>query len=325
LSLFQGLVNAFDAPARQAFVVEMVEDRADLPNAIALNSSMFNGARLLGPAIAGILTWKVGEAMCFTIDAVSYLAVLVALLMMTLKPHAPQINQQGAWRALREGFAYAMGFAPVTALLLLAAVISFTVAVFQTLLPLFADAVASPGQGAAAFGFLGTAIGVGALAGALYLATRRTVVGLGTVIAISAALSGAAMIGFAVTHELWLMLMTCAISGFGMIVTFAASNTVLQTLVEDDMRGRLMSFFVVAVMGAAPLGSLAGGWLADRIGNEAALVYSGIASMIVAAVFMIKLPSLRAMVRPILVRKGVIPEVAEGLAVANRVNASQES
>jgi MFS family permease len=314
LSIFQGLINAFDAPARQAFVVELVENRADLPNAIALNSSMFNGARLLGPAIAGIMIFKLGEAMCFTIDAISYLAVLLALLMMRLRTAEVEIVRKGAWRELREGLAYAVGFTPVRALLLLSALISLTVGAFQTLMPIFADNVAQPGQGSWVFGFMGAAVGVGALGGAIYLASRRTVVGLGRVIAAAAALAGAGMMAFAATGNLPLMFVTCVFAGFGMIVTFAASNTLLQTIVEDDMRGRLMSFFVLAVMGAAPLGSLVCGWIADRAGESRTVIGAGAVSIMGAVIFLLQIPALRTIIRPIYIRKGIIPEVAAGLA-----------
>ncbi|HEY7090214.1 MAG TPA: MFS transporter [Tepidisphaeraceae bacterium] len=313
LSVFQGLINVFDAPARQAFVVEIVEHRADLANAIALNSSMFNGARLIGPAIAGFLIAAVGEAMCFSIDAVSYLAVLIALLMMRLPRVHSHPREHSAWRELRDGFRYSIGFAPVRAMLILAGLISFTVGAFQTLMPIFADEAAPAGRGAAVFGFLGAAVGVGSLAGAVYLASRRTVVGLGKVIAVAAGLGGVAMIGFAASHSLLLMMITCVFAGFGMIVTFAGSNTLLQTMVEDEMRGRLMSFFIVAVMGAAPLGSLIAGWVADRIGDARTTELAGAISVAAALLFLVKLPALRVLVRPIYIRKGIIPEVAAGL------------
>lgn len=325
LSIFQGVVNAFDAPARQAFVVEMVDDREDLANAIALNSSMFNGARLLGPAVGGILIASVGEAVCFTIDAVSYLAVLIALLMMKLLPREVHPRPASAWKELSDGFKYALGFEPVRALLLLAGFISFTVASLQTLLPIFADSVAPPTHGAAVYGFLGAAQGVGALAGAIYLASRRTVVGLGRVIAFTAALAGASMIAFASVNSLQVMLFTGVLAGFGSIVTFAASNTLLQTIVEDDMRARLMSFFVLAIMGAAPLGSLAAGWVADRAGSSRTVIAAGILSMIASGLFYLRIPILRPLVREIYVRKGILPQVAEGLRVADRLNTADEA
>jgi MFS family permease len=324
LSIFQGLINAFDAPARQAFVVELVTNREDLPNAIALNSSMFNGARLLGPAIAGLMIARLGEAWCFTIDAISYLAVLVALLVMKLAPRAIEPRTSSAWRDFEEGFRYALGFAPVRALLVLAGLISLTVGAFQTLMPIFAEDVA-PEHGAAVFGFLGAAAGVGALAGAIYLASRRTVVGLGRVIAVSAAVAGVAMIGFAATSNLPFMLISSALAGFGSIVTFAGCNTLLQTVVEDFMRGRLMSFFIVSVMGAAPLGGLVAGWIADRSTVNATVLGAGVISIAFAALFYLRIPAMRELIRPIYIKKGILPEVATALAAADRLNTADEA
>lgn len=311
LSVFQGVVNAFDAPARQAFVVEVISDRDDLPNAIALNSSMFNGARLIGPAVAGLLIANIqgnGVAWCFAIDAISYAAVIIALLLMTLAPHVPRVIQHSIWRELREGFTYATGFPPVRALLLLSALLSLTIMAFQTLMPIFANEV-SETDGAVVFGFLGAATGLGALAGALFLATRRTVLGLGRSIAIAAMLAGVAMSAFALTRSLPIMLLTAPLAGLGMIVTFAASNTLLQTIVEDHMRARLMSFFVLAVMGAAPLGSLICGWTADIIGESRTVFIAGLISVLGGLIFLARLPSWRAIVRPIYVRKGILPEI----------------
>jgi MFS family permease len=324
LSIFQGLINAFDAPARQAFVVELVEDRNDLPNAIALNSTMFNGARLIGPAVGGLIIATVGEAVCFTIDAVSYFAVIVALLMMRLRPRVLQPHPHGPWKDLREGFAYAAGFPPVRALLLIAALVSFMLSIYQTLLPLFADAVAAPGHGAAVFGFLGAAAGLGALAAAIYLSSRRTVAGLGQVIALAALLAGVALIGFAATRSLPMMYLTSIAAGFGLIVTFASCNTLLQTLVDDHLRGRLMGFYVVAVMGAAPLGSLAAGWLSNHLNESWAVALAGGSCIVGALLFFLNLPALRTIVRPIYIKKGILPEVATGLAHADRLHTADE-
>jgi MFS family permease len=312
LCIFQGVINAFDAPARQAFVVEIVDRRDDVPNAIALNSSMFNGARLIGPAIAGILIAKIGEAACFTIDAVSYLAVLIALMMMHLKKRPVIAASHSMWKDMREGVAYAAGFPPVRALLALAGFISLTVAAFQTLMPIFALRV-SVEHGAMAFGFLGAATGVGALGGAVFLASRRTVRGLGRVVATAAMLAGVSMFAFGLIRSFPLMLALGALTGYGMIVNFAGCNTMLQTIVEDRMRARLMSFFVVAIMGAAPLGSLVSGWIADRIGASGTMMIAGGISVAAAAYFLTRLPALRELIRPIYISKGIIPEVATGL------------
>jgi MFS family permease len=281
---------------------------------------MFNGARLFGPAVGGLMIARLGEGACFLIDAISYLAVLAALLAMKLRKPETTIPRKNALRELREGFRYAIGFAPVRTLLLLCAFISGTVGVYQTLMPMFAKLGRTPEQGAAVFGFLGAAVGVGALGGAIYLASRRSVVGLGRVIAFCAGLAGVAIAVFAMTPSLPVLLLTSTVAGFGMIITFAASNTLLQTIVEDEMRGRLMSFFILAVMGTAPLGSLAGGWIANRIGEPRTVLFCGIASIIAAVLFMLSLPSMRSMVRPIYVKRGIIPEFATGLAAAQHID-----
>jgi MFS family permease len=319
LNVFQGFINAFDAPARQAFVVEMIEGREDLPNAIALNSSMFNGARLLGPAIAGLLIAATNEGICFAIDTVSYFAVIVALLLMHVKRSPAPVERKHPLQELREGFKYAFGFPPVRAILLLAGIVSLAVSAYQTLLPLFVDHLENEDHGARVFGYLGTAIGVGALGGAIYLASRRSVVGLGRIIALASALIGVSLIAFAYVHMLWLGLLLAAISGLGSIISFAAGNTMLQAIVDDHMRGRLMSFYIMAVMGTAPLGALVAGWLAtpDRLGESLTVAICGLISIGAAIFFLLKLKMLRKLVRPIYVKKGIIPEVATGLQQAN--------
>lgn len=319
LNVFQGLVNAFDAPARQAFVVDLVERREDLSNAIALNSSMFHGARLIGPAVAGIIIAALSEGVCFAIDAVSYLAVIIALLMMIVPRTKALSTHEHPLRQLHSGIKYTFGFAPVRSVLLLAAFMSLTVSAFQTLIPIFATDLAPKAHGAAIFGFLSAAGGLGALGGAIYLASRRSVVGLGRIIAMAGVLLGAAMIAFAITHMLWLAILMAIIGGCGMTITFAASNTILQALVEDSMRGRLMSFFIMAVMGTAPMGSLIAGITAIRIGEVRTIVFAGIFSVLAALLFMVKLPALRKEVRPIYVKKGILPEVAVGLQQENRI------
>jgi MFS family permease len=321
LNAFQGFVNAFDAPARQAFVVEMIERREDLGNAIALNSSMFNGARLLGPAIAGLLIAATSEGVCFLIDAISYFAVIIALLMMVVHRGSKNVERKHPLHELWEGFKYAFGFPPVRAILLLGAMMSIAVSAFQTLLPLFVPSLTTPEHEPRIFGFLGTAVGVGALAGAIYLAARRTVVGLGRIIALAGFLLGGSIACFAATNSLGLALMMAAISGLGSIISFAAGNTMLQAMVDDHMRGRLMAFYIMAVMGTAPLGSLIGGWIAtpQLLGVARTVELSGLLCIVSSGLFMLNLPMLRKLVRPIYVRKGIIPEVATGLAQANEI------
>ena len=318
LGLVQGVLNAFDMPARQAFLVEMVGRKEDLPNAIALNSSLVNGARLLGPTAAGVIIALTGEAWCFLIDAVSYTAVIVALLMMDVpRREAPAGPRTPLLRGLREGLVYAFGFPPIRALLLMSALISLAGMPYTVLLPVFAEDILK--EGPYALGLLSGASGVGALAGALYLASRRSVLGLGRVIVLAAALFGAALVGFALSRSLWLSLGLMVLSGLGLMVQMAASNTILQTIVEDDKRGRVMSLYSMAFLGMAPFGSLLAGVVADWLGAPWAVALGGIACVLAAAAFAVRLPFLRTLVRPIYVQRGIVPEIAVGIEAATTI------
>nr|WP_232380071.1 MFS transporter [Polyangium fumosum] len=311
LSVFQGFINAFDTPARQAFVVEMVEERADLPNAIALNSSMVNAARLLGPSVAGVLIAAVGEGMCFLIDAVSYLAVIASLLMMRLTPAATTSAHSRILAELRDGFRYAASFAPIRAILLLLALVSLTGVPYTVLMPVFAARVV--GGGPHSLGLLMGASGVGAVAGALLLASRRSVLGLGRTVVIAGGLFGAGLIAFSFSRWLPLSMVMMVLVGGGMMVQMAASNTLLQTLVDENKRGRVMSFYTMAFFGMVPFGSLAAGWLGARFGAPMTVRLGGVVTLGGVAVFLHKLPALRRAVRPIYVRLGILPEIAAGL------------
>ncbi len=307
LSVFQGLINAFDVPARQSMVVQMVEDRDDLPNAIALNSSMVNGARLIGPAIAGVLIAAVGEGWCFFIDAVSYLAVIASLLLMRIPSRVRAVRSTHVLHEMKDGFRYVMGFAPIRSILLLLAVVSLMGMPYTVLLPVIARKVL--GGGAGTLGMLTASSGLGALCGALYLASRRSVLGLGRVIVVSTALFGLGLIGFSRAGVLWMALSLMLVTGGGMMLQMAASNTVLQTVVEEDKRGRVMSLFAMAVFGSVPFGSLLAGVLADRIGAENTILVGGTVCVGAAGIFFRALPELQRMVRPIYVRMGILPEI----------------
>jgi MFS family permease len=274
LSLFLGIVNAFDTPIRQAMVVEMIDNRDDLGNAIALNSSMVNAARLVGPSIAGILIATVGEGLCFLLNAVSYVAVIMALTAMTMTPKYGRTRGPQIWQAWREGVTYAFGSPPIKSVLLLLAVVSFMGMPYATLLPIFAQEVLH--GGAQTLGFLMGAAGIGALAGAMFLASRDTVLGLEMVMVVAAAIFGSGLIAFAQSRVVWLSLGLMVVSGFGMMVQMAASNTLVQTLVDDDKRGRVMSLYTMCLRGMVPLGSLVAGGLASYIGAPATLTVGGI-------------------------------------------------
>ncbi len=311
LSLLLGFINALDVPARQSFLLQMLDRREDLTNAIALNSSMVNGARLIGPAIAGFLIAGAGEALCFLINGLSYIAVIAGLLMMRLQPKARGGRQTAVLESLLEGFRYAFGFSPIRSLLLLLALVSMAGASYSQLLPIFAQQILH--GDARTQGFLISATAVGALTGALYLAGRRSVRGLGRVIAWAPAVFGAGLIALGLSTRLWLTLLVMPVIGLAMMVHMASTNTLLQTIVEDDKRGRVMSFYSMAFMGTVPLGSLLAGILAHLIGAPLTVILGGICCIVGTVVFLRRLPALRKLIRPIYVRQGIIPEAPADL------------
>jgi len=308
LQCAQGIINAVDMPARQAFVVEMIEDRRDLPNAIALNSSMVNAARLLGPSIAGVLIAGVGEGACFSIDALSYVAVIISLVIMRVAPRPNVQHPRRVLVELAEGFRYAAGSVPIRSVLLLLALVSLMGMPYAVLMPAVASEVLHGGPGT--LGLLMASSGLGALAGALYLASRQSVLGLGRIIALCAAGFGAGLIAFSRSRDLWLSVLLMAPTGMAMMVQMAASNTVLQTIVDEDKRGRVMSFYAMAFFGTAPIGSLFAGVVASRFGAPAAILAGGIACVAGAIAFFKALPAVRAATRPIYVRLGILPDSA---------------
>lgn len=322
LNLFQGAVNAFDMPARQSFVIEMVEDHEDLGNAIALNSSLVNGARLIGPSVAGMLIAAVGEGYCFLIDGFSYLAVIASLLMMTVALRSVEHVQQGVISELREGWDYVRGFRPIWSILLLLALISLVGMPYTTLMPIFASQILH-GK-AHTLGFLMAAVGVGALSGAIRLAGRKSVLGLGRVIPMTAAGFGAGLVAFAASRQLWLSLLLLVATGFCFMQQMASSNTILQTIAEDKKRGRVMSFFSMAIQGVAPFGSLIAGATASRIGAPHTMMIGGAICICGAALFALQLPTLRKLVRPIYADIGIIPELATGIQAASALQEPPE-
>lgn len=294
LAAFQGLVNAFDTPARQAMVVELIDDRADLPNAIALNSTLVNGARLVGPSIAGALIAAVGEGWCFTVDAISYVAVIASLLAMRLVPRPRPPRTTRVWAELRAGFTYARAFAPIRALLLLLAMVSLTGVPYMVLMPVFASDVL--GGQAHLLGILTGAVGLGAVTGALWLAARPTVRGLDRALVGAATVFALGLVGFGLSRWLWLSLPLLVATGAGMMMTMAATNTLVQTLVDEDKRGRVMSFYTMAFFGMAPFGALGGGALAARIGAPATVAIGGALTLAAVALFLKARPGVAAAV-----------------------------
>jgi MFS family permease len=311
LSLFSGMINAFDMPTRQTFVIDMVEDKNDLPNAIALNSSMFNAARLIGPTVAGIIISVFSEGVCFLLNALSYIAVIAALLMMNITPKPISLKKEKVLEGLKEGIKYAYNFKPIRALLLLIGLVSLTGMPYTVLMPVFAKDILRGDSHT--LGFLFGAVGTGALAGALYLASRRSVLGLVRWITIAVGVFAAGLILFSFSRNLTLSLILMLFTGFGMMMQMASTNTLLQTLVDDDKRGRVMSLYVMAFMGTAPIGSFMAGSLASLIGASYAVLSGGIVCLFGAIIFAKKLPSLRKHIRPVYVKLGIIPEVSRGL------------
>jgi MFS family permease len=314
LQAFQGMINAFDTPARQSFLIDMIEDRADLSNAIALNSSMFNGARLVGPSVAGILIVWVGEGWCFFLDGVTYFAIVGSLLAMRVARRPRPTVRKKVLQDLSDGFRYAFGFPPIRAVLLLLATGSLAGMPYTVLLPVIAARTLHGGSHT--LGFLMGATGIGALGGALLLASRDTVVGLGRWIPRATATFGAGLMAVSLSRWLPLSLLMMAIAGFGFMVQMASSNTIIQTLVREEMRGRVMAFYAMSFMGMAPFGSLAAGAVAGRVGAPWTIFGGGCICVLAAGFFHHQLPRLREMVRPIYVEKGILPAVAEGIGTA---------
>ncbi|MGE5804267.1 MAG: MFS transporter [Ignavibacteria bacterium] len=323
LNVFSGIVNAFDLPARQSFIVEIVEKREDLGNAIALNSSIFNSARLAGPSIAGILISAAGEGICFLINALSFIAVIVALLVMKIKPYNLEVKHPDMMQGLKEGIKYTFGFIPIRTILLLIALISIVGMPYTILMPVFAKEILHGGPHT--LGFLLGAIGIGALCGAFYLASRNSVLGLGKIIAIAASSFGLGLILFSLSRNFILSMAMLIITGMSMMVQMSSSNTILQTIVEDKMRGRVMSFYTTAFTGMAPFGSLIAGFLASKIGAPNTLIIGGLCCITGGALFAKQLPLLKGLVRPIYVKMGIIPEVAEGLQHASNLRVPPEN
>lgn len=318
LSLMLGTINALDMPARQAFMILMVDRRDDLTSAIALNSSIVNGARLLGPALAGVIISAAGEGVCFLINGLSYIGVIAGLLMMRLPSLRPEPSDKAVLQHLKEGIVYAFGFPPIRALLLLVALVSLTGASYAQLLPVFAQQILHGGP--LTQGLLASSAGLGAFAGAMYLAMRRDVRGLSLLIAWAPTVFGIGLIGMGLSSSLWITLAVLPVVGFGMITQMAATNTMIQTIVDDDKRGRVMSFYSMAFMGTVPLGSLLAGSLVQFIGAPRTVMIAGLCCIAGSLVFLSKLPKLRQMIHPIYVRKGIIPEMAAGLQSVSSIN-----
>lgn len=306
LSIFSGSVNALDIPVRHSFFIDMISDKADLANAIALNSSLFSGARLVGPAVAGAVIAAIGEGACFVLNSVSFLAVIIALAMIRVKASPRETSGSSRiLQELREGVSYAWYFAPMRTILLMLVLISLMGMPYAVLMPVFAKDIFH--GGANTYGLLMTMSGVGAFTGALYLASRRTVLGLWKFIGFSAAAFGAAITGLSLSRIFWLSMLFSLVAGLASTTQIATSNTLLQTIVDNDKRGRVMSLYSMAFMGSAPFGSLLAGSLAHRLGAPDTLLLGGCLCIIGAVVYGFKFGKIRARIRPVYQEMGLLP------------------
>jgi len=313
LAASMGAVNAFDIPARQAFLVEMV-GREDLMNAIALNSSMFNGARVIGPAIAGMLVASIGEGWCFFANSVSYIAVITGLLLMHVEPLRRAVSKETPFENIVAGFRFVRRTGPIWALMLLIGLVSFVAVPYSVLMPIFADRILH--GGARGLGILMGAAGVGALLGALTLAARRGVHGLGRVVAYAAAGFGFSLILFSFSRWFPLSVALLIPVGFGVMLQMSSSNTLIQAMVPDHLRGRAMAVYTMMFMGMAPIGALFAGAMADRIGAPLTVTIGGFSAILGAAYFYRRLPKLRFEARELLSAQGLL-----GAEPADRVAA----
>ena len=304
LSLFLGSVNAFDQPSRNAFLLEMVETREHLPNAIALNSMIMHSARFVGPSIAGVVLALAGETACFLLNALSYLALIVALLMMQVKPAAPKAQHVHWFEGMKQGFGYAFGFLPSRRLLLLLAVVSLTTFPFQQLMPIFAREIF--GGDARTLGLLISASALGALCGTIYLANRTSLAGLSRVIIAASFCAGIGLVLFSQSRLLPLSLLLMLPIGFGLFATATSTNTILQSIADEDKRGRVVSIYGMCFLGAAPIGNFIAGSVASHIGAPLTLLIFGALCTLAALAFALRLASWRAAIRPVYQRLGVV-------------------
>lgn len=309
LSTFLGIITAFDMPGRQSFLVDMLESKEDLGNAIALNSSIFNGARMIGPSIAGVVVAKVGEGVCFLINGISFMAVLGALLLMKIADTRIKKESTFILRELKEGFDYAFGFAPIRAILAHLFMVSMMGIPVMVLMPIFSSKILHGGP--EILGFLMASSGIGALIGALFLASRKNVLGLGKIIVFASAIFGAGLIAFSQSRSLFLCIVFIIMTGFGFMVQMASCNTLIQTIVEEDKRGRVMSIYTTSFMGAGPLGSIVAGTLPNMIGVPMTVMLGGVFILASTVLFARRLPALRKLLRPIYMEKGIIPDTRE--------------
>jgi len=312
LSILAGVISAIDAPARQSLVVDLIDRKEDLGNAIALNSAIFNGARLVGPAIAGITIAAVGEGICFLFNAISFVAVIIALMMIRIPYKKPVVIADKFIKSMKDGINYTFKSMPIRTMILLLAILSLAGFPFIVLLPAYAKEVL--GGGAGTLGFLMSALGGGALTGAIYMAARKSVLGLGKIISINTFLLGITIVLSSFSTNTTFSLFVLFAGGLSMILTLAGVNTLLQTIAEEEMRGRVMSFYAMALMGTHPIGSLIAGSIASGIGIPHTLLIGGIITVCAGIWFEVRRKSMRKYIRPIYISKGILPGLPDDLS-----------
>ena len=317
LSIIGGIIDAVDIPARQSFVIDMVERRDYLANAIALNSSLMNSARLIGPSIAGFIIASVGEGWCFVINGFSYVTIIVALAAMHITSRTVSQKQQSLWNNFKEGFSYVTHLSPIWMSLELLALVSLVGVPYSTLLPIIVTSVLHAGP--RALGFLMAGAGLGAFAGAIRMAGRPNVLGLSRLIPLGMGGFAVCLVLFSFSHVFWLCWLIILCAGFCMMTGIASTNTLVQTLVDEDKRGRVMSFFTMSFFGTAPFGSLIAGSLANRFGASLTLRLGGCLCFLGVLLYARQLPRLRLKIRPIYQKLGIIPEIAVGIEAAAEV------
>jgi MFS family permease len=305
LALFAGVCNAFETPTRQSIFVQLLQRREDLPNAIAMNSMLMNGTRLVGPSLGGVLIAAFGETVCFALNAVSYAAVLIALFKVSIVHPRPRRAASHPLDDLAEGWRYAMGLVPVRRMLFTLSAVSFSISPYSTLMP--AMAVKTYHAGAELVGLFIGAVGLGAVISAVSLARRPSVRGLGKWIAIAASVAGLGAIGFGLSRSVWLSIPLMMMTGFGMFMTGATCNTILQTMVDEEKRSRVMSYYTMFFIGVAPIGHYTAGWLAEHIGAPATFICGGVISLATGVLFALQLASFRSHLRLVYVSRGIIP------------------
>jgi len=304
LALFLGIITAFETPTRQAFLLELIEHREDLPNAIALQSMLFQSTRFVGPSVAGLVLAALGEAWCFLANALFYLAIIATYAVVRAKPRKLLNTGVEWWRELASGFTYAFGFTGTRRLLLLLMAVGFFTAPWSSLMPIFAAETFSGDS--RTFGFLIGAVGLGAIVGTFALAARGSVRGLGRVVVSTTMVAGVALSGFSLSGTLWLSLAFLAVFGAGLVVTAASINTILQTLADEDKRARVISMYVMCFLGFAPIGNFTAGALAEVIGAHWPLFGCGIIVVVAGGAFALGLRTWARAVRPVYLRQGII-------------------